>query len=180
MDSKTCLFSKIVNLNNSSSYITRSSNLNKIKGIRSRTEQFKYSFFPFSINERNKLDNMIKKSVNMKCFKSILMKFFSLQDRSLFSIHNSTDAKLLTRLSLKFSYLNKHKFRHNFKDTVVSMRDCGTETETTQQFFLRCPFFVTEKQKILNNVYDKHFSSQNLNGESSSMNKLVVTAFLNL
>ena len=145
MDSKTCLFSKIVNLNNSSSYITRSSNLNKIKGIRSRTEQFKYSFFPFSINERNKLDNMIKKSVNMKCFKSILMKFFSLQDRSLFSIHNSTDAKLLTRLSLKFSYLNKHKFRHNFKDTVVSMRDCGTETETTQQFFLRCPFFVTEK-----------------------------------
>ena len=46
------------------------------------------------------------------------------------------------------------------------MCDCGTETETTEHFFLRCPFFVTERQKLLNNVYDKHFSSQNLNEES--------------
>ena len=36
------------------------STLSKIKGIRFRTEQFKYSFFPFCINEWNKLDNMIK------------------------------------------------------------------------------------------------------------------------
>ena len=41
------------------------------------------------------------------------------------------------------------------------MYDCGTETETTEHFFLRCPFFVTERQKLLNNVYDKHFSLQN-------------------
>ena len=46
------------------------------------------------------------------------------------------------------------------------MGDCGTETETTEHFFLRCPFFVTERQKLLNNVYDKHFSSQNLNEKS--------------
>ena len=61
--------SRYLNLNNNSSYITRSSNLNRIRGIRSRTEQFKYSFFPFCINEWNKLGNMIKKSVNIKCFK---------------------------------------------------------------------------------------------------------------
>ena len=30
--------------------MTRSSNLNKIKEIRSRREKFKYSFFPFCIN----------------------------------------------------------------------------------------------------------------------------------
>ena len=72
---------RYLNLNNSSTYITRSSNLNKIKGIRTRTEQFKYSFFPFCINEWNKLDNLIKKSVNFKCFKSMLMKFLSLQER---------------------------------------------------------------------------------------------------
>ena len=46
------------------------------------------------------------------------------------------------------------------------MCDCGTETKTTEHFFLRCPFFVTERQKLVNNVYDKHFSSQNLNEES--------------
>ena len=75
-------------------------------------------------------------------------------------------AKLLTRLWLKFSNLNEHKFHHNFKDTVVAICDCGTETETAEHFFLCCPFFVTERQKLLNNVYEKHFSSQNLNEES--------------
>ena len=46
------------------------------------------------------------------------------------------------------------------------MCDCGTETKTTEHFFLRYHFFVTEIQKLLNNVYDKHFSSENLNEES--------------
>ena len=46
------------------------------------------------------------------------------------------------------------------------MCDCGTEIETTEHFFLRCPFFVNERQKLLNNVNGKHFSSQNLNEES--------------
>ena len=94
------------------------------------------------------------------------MKFFSLQERSLFSPHDPTGVKLLTRIRLKFSHLNEDKFRHNFKNTVVAMCDCGTETETTEHFFQRCPFFVTERQKLLNNGYDKHFSSQNLNEES--------------
>ena len=102
------------------------------------TEQFKYSFFPFCINERNNLDNMIKKSVNIKCVKSMIMKFLSSQE-ILFSIHDPTGVKLLTRLRLKFSHLNEHKFCHNFKDTVVTMFDCGTETETTEHFFLCCP-----------------------------------------
>ena len=51
----TCLshqcLSLYINLYNSSSYMPRSSNLNKIKGICSRMEQFKYSFFPFCINK---------------------------------------------------------------------------------------------------------------------------------
>ena len=49
-----------LNFNNSFTYITRSSNLNKIKGIRTRTEQFKYSSFPVCINKGNKLDNSTK------------------------------------------------------------------------------------------------------------------------
>ena len=57
-------------------------------------------------------------------------------------------------------------FRQNFKDTVVPMCDCGTETETTEHFFLRCPFFVAERQKLFNDVYNNHFLSQDLNEES--------------
>ena len=68
------------------------------------------------------------------------MKFLSLQERSLFSTHDSTGVKLLTRLRLKFSHLNEHKFHHNFKDIVVAVCVCRTETETTEHFYLRCPF----------------------------------------
>ena len=46
------------------------------------------------------------------------MKFFSLQERSLFSIHDQTGVEVLMRLQLKFSYLNEHKFRHNFNDAL--------------------------------------------------------------
>ena len=42
---------RFLNLHNNSTCITRSSNLNKIKGIRSMTDQLKYSFFSFCINE---------------------------------------------------------------------------------------------------------------------------------
>ena len=42
------------------------------------------------------------------------------------------------------------------------------EQKLKQQHTFSCvaPFFVTERQKLLNNVYDKHFSSQNLNEKS--------------
>ena len=40
------------------------------------------------------------------------------------------------------------------------------EQKLKQQNTFSCCFFVTERQKLLNNVYDKHFSSQNLNEES--------------
>ena len=70
----------------------------------------------------------------------MLMKLFSLQERPLFSIHEPTGVNLLTRLQLKCSHLNEHKFCHNFKDTVVPMCDCGTETETIENVFLCCPF----------------------------------------
>ena len=79
----------------------------------------------------------------------MLTKFFPLQERSLFSFHDPTGVKLVRRLWLKISHLNEHNFSHNFNDTVVTMCDCGKETETTEYFFLSCPFFVTERQKLL-------------------------------
>ena len=40
----------------------------------------------------------------------MLLNFFSLQQRSLFSIHDPVSVKLFTRLWLKFSHLHWHKF----------------------------------------------------------------------
>ena len=60
---------------------------------------------------------MIKKSVNIKCFKSVLMRSFSLQERSLFLVDDTTGAKLLMRLRLKLSHLHRYKFCRNWKGT---------------------------------------------------------------
>ena len=43
-------------------------------------------------------------------------------------------------------------FRHNFKIALSPMCDCGSETETTDHFFLRCPFFTINRQKLLNDL----------------------------
>ena len=82
----------------------------------------------------------------------MLKDFFNLKQKSLFAIHDPAGVKLLSRLRLKFSHLNEHKFRHNFKDALSPMCDCPSETETTDHYFLRCPFFAISRQKLLNDL----------------------------
>ena len=45
------------------------------------------------------------------------MRSFSLQERSLFLVDDTTGAKLLTRLRLKLSHLHRYKFCRNWKGT---------------------------------------------------------------
>ena len=79
----------------------------------------------------------------------MLMNFFTLHQRSLFSIHDPVGVKLLTRPRLQFGHLNEHKFRHNFKDCVSPIRDCGAETETISHFFLRCQFLQMKDKSFV-------------------------------
>ena len=51
------------------------------------------------------------------------MKDIKSTEQLLFSIHDPQGVKLLSRL--KFSHLNEHKFRHNFKERARPMCDCG-------------------------------------------------------
>ena len=104
--------------------------------------------------------------LSSKQFKLILKNFFSLNQRSLFSINDPVGVKLLTRLRLQFSHLNEHIFRHNFKNCVSPMCDCGAEAESTSQFFLRCQFFANERQKLRDDVYQLDASVKHLNEES--------------
>ena len=138
---------KYVNLRSTSNYQTRSANKNNLQEFSCRTICFKYSFFPFCVREWNKLDNTIRNAESIKQFKLMLTNFLSLNQISLFSIHDPVGVKLLMRLRLQFSHLNEHKFRHNFNDCVSLMCDCGAETETTGHFFLRCQFFADKKTK---------------------------------
>ena len=109
---------KYVNLRFTSNYQTRSANKNNLREFSCRTESFNHSFFPFCVREWNKLKNTIRDAESVKQFKSMLKNFFSLNQRSLFLIHDPVGVEILTRLRLQFSHLNEHKFRHNFKNCL--------------------------------------------------------------
>ena len=157
---------KYVSLRSTSNYQTRSANKNNLQEFSCRTESFKHSFFPFCVREWNKLDNTIRDAESIKQFKSMLKNFFSLNQRSLFSIHDPVGVKMLTRLRLQFSHLNEHKFCHNFKDCVSPMGDFSAETKTTSNLFLSCQFFANERQELRHYLYRIDASIKNLNENS--------------
>ena len=64
----------------------------------------------------------------------MLIQLFTLKQQSLFLIHDPGGVKLLTRLGLKFSYLNEHKCFLNFRDCVGPICNCGANIETTKHF----------------------------------------------
>ena len=45
------------------------------------------------------------------------------------------------------------------------MCDCGFESETTDHFFLRCPFFTENRQKLLNSLFKIDVFLKKLNDE---------------
>ena len=98
---------------------------------------------------------------SIKHIKSMFKEFSNLKQKSLFAIHRSVGIKLLSRLRLKFSHLNEHKFCHNFKDAPSPMCDCGSETETTDSFFLRCLIFAENGPKLLNSLFKIDVSLKN-------------------
>ena len=89
------------------------------------------------------------------------------KENSLFSVHDPLGTKLLTRLRLKFSHLNEHKFRHGFNDTINPMCACGTEVETTEHFLLRCHFYSTLRLELFENLekIDPNFLNVNEKGQ---------------
>ena len=69
---------------------------------------------------------------------------------SLFSVYNPFGVKFLTRLKLKFSHLNEHKFRYGFGDTVSPMCGCHAKIENTEHFFLGCHFYFIQIFELFN------------------------------
>ena len=145
---------------------TRSANKNVVKPLPVRTISFQYSYFPYCINQWNRLSDEIKNVNSINKFKKSILSFIKVKENSIFNVHDPVGIKLLTRLRLKFSHLNEHKFRHNFRDTVNSMCACGAGIETTCHFFLRCQFFISHRTKLLNSVFKNDPSIQKLSDDN--------------
>ena len=133
-------------------YSTRSSQIDNISNLKTRSNFFRNSFFPSTITEWNKLDRDIRNSYSLNVFKLPLLKFIRPVANSVFEINNPYDLKLLTRLRLGLSHLRYHKFRHNFQDCINPICVCGLEIETTTHFLLHCPLFQCARQSLLTNI----------------------------
>ena len=133
-------------------YSTRSSQIDNISNIKTRSNFFRNSFFPSTITEWNKLDRDIRNSDSLNVFKLSLLKFVRPVANSVFEINNPYGLKLLTRLRLGLSHLRYHKFRHNFQDCINPICVCGLEIETTTHFLLHCPLFQSARQSLLINI----------------------------
>ena len=113
---------------------------NILNNVSCRTEYFNNSFFPSVFDGWNNLNPDICDSRSYGIFRKSLLKFIRPVARKTYHINDSLKIKLLTRLKLSFSHLHKHRFRHNFKDTLNPLCSCNIELETTEHFFQRCQF----------------------------------------
>ena len=79
----------------------------------------------------------------------VLLKFMKPSSNSLFNCHSLKGIKLITRLRLDLSHLRKHKFRHNFQDTLNPIWSCGDDIETTIHYLLHCSNYWDEGRTLL-------------------------------
>ena len=71
---------------------------------------------------------------------------------SIYNIHNPLGIKYLTRLTIGFSHLKKHKFKHNFHDSIDPMCSCSSGVETTVHFFLHRANVNTQRQTLFDKI----------------------------
>ena len=111
-------------------------NTNNIPQFKVKHNFFRNSFFPSAVIEWSKLDLNIRNSESLNIFKKSLLKFICPSGSSIFNCHNPRGVKLLTRLRLGLSHLHKHKFKHDFQDSLNPICSCGNNIETSAHFLL--------------------------------------------
>ena len=112
---------------------------------------YKYSFFPYTIVEWNKLDINLRNAKSFLIFRNSLLKIGRPMQNPIYDIHDPMGIKFLTRLRLGLSHL-KHKFRHNFRDCLNPLCSCSLEVESSTHFFLHCKCYNDIRKTLLDTV----------------------------
>ena len=132
-------------------YRTRN-NIDNILRLNVKHTFFKNSFFSSIVIEWNNFDKSIRSSKSFTLFKKSILQFIRPTLNRTFNCHYPTGIKLITRLRLALSYLQEHKFKHNFLDCLNPICCCNKDIETAVHYLLHCPIFSNERSIILNNI----------------------------
>ena len=117
-----------------------------------RTDCFRNSFFPSTLNDWFNLDAEIRNSESLAIFKTKLVPFIRPVSSNVYNIFDPVGLKLLTRLCLGFSHLNEHRFRHNFQNCINPLCSCSLDIEDTSHYLLHCHHFVQHRIDLMNSV----------------------------
>ena len=104
----------------------------KLESFYCRTDVFKNSFFPYVIDEWNKLEPEIRNVGSYLKFRKLIRNLDNGCPISnpIYNIFNPVGLKYLTCLPLELSQLNEHKFNHNFRDFINPLCSCNLEPES--------------------------------------------------
>ena len=125
---------------------------NDLYEFRCRNQRFQNSFYPDSVICWNKLSPETRKIDTLKKFKETILKDIKPEPKSIFNLHDPGGIKFIYQLRVGLSQLREHKNRHNFLDTPCGLCSCGTGTESTEHFLLKCPFFAAPRKKLFETI----------------------------
>ena len=94
-----------------------------------RTDFFKYSFFPSTLNDWFDLDLNIKNSESISIFKSRSFSFIRPVQTKIYNIFDPKGLTFLTWLRLGLSHLNEHRCWHSFQECLSPLYPRSLETQ---------------------------------------------------
>ena len=145
------IVSYLTGLTPSESYLYNTRNTGNITALSCRIDAFKYCFFPWTINEWNKLNFNIRTS-SFNIFRANFIKIIWPIPNSIFGIFNPLGLKLITRLRLGLSHLNELRFNHNFNNCISPLCTCSLDFESTAHYFLHCNYYNITRISLLNDL----------------------------
>ena len=107
-------------------------------------------FFPYTVNEWNNLDNIIKSSESYLMFRKRMLNLIRPKCNETYGIHNPTEFKLLTCLRSGLGHLNNEKLNHNIRDCINPLCLYSLSVENNIYFFLQCHCFSLQRQTLIN------------------------------
>ena len=97
-------------------------------------------------------DSNIHSSPSYKLSRKRILEIIRPHSNSILNVPNSLGSTYITKVHVILSYLRKHKFCHNFRDSLNTICDCGNTDESINHHFLRCSNLKKERQSFLQNV----------------------------
>ena len=85
-------------------------------------------------------------------FKASLLKMGFFHANFRYRIHNPVGVGFLTLLRFGLSYLNEHKFRHNFADCMNQLRSYSIKPENTPHFYLHCHNIRNVRRQLFDKI----------------------------